>query len=110
MPEDNLGKDFSSQLSSRVVYTDLDSVPNSDEKVLTLKLDFPTLDSFKQFSGQGGEWSGSNKETQWLSNQIYKYDKNSLDKPVTLTTRTYKTTVFDERPMIVIIVKYIIGE
>jgi hypothetical protein len=109
MPNENLGKDFSSELSNRTVYTDLDKVADSDERILTLKLDFPDVDEFKSFAGQGKEWSGSDRETQWLSNQIYTYDKEALNKNVNLMTRTYKSTVYDDRSMVAAIVRYTVN-
>ncbi len=104
----NQGRDFDSELKNRLRKVDIDDIPNSTERVLTLTLDFPSINEFKRFVDQGQQWSGSPMETNWLTDQIHSYDTTIVpykNVPVP-KTRTYKETVFDERGMIVIIVRY----
>lgn len=108
MPNESFGKDLFQAINDRVRKTDVDTIPDSKERILTLTIDFPSVDEFKNFAGRGNEWMGSQKERDWLGKEINTYDEVAGAQPISITSRTYKDTVFDERGMVAVIIKYIL--
>ena len=109
-PDDQLGGDFGKSLDSKVLYEQVKSGEDATapgEGNMVLKLDFESVDAFMQFAGQGREWQGSKREQDWIGDQIYSRDRNiRIDEPLTLNSIQYKDSVFDERPVVVVIVSY----
>lgn len=104
-----LGQDFASILDGRIVYQKTESLDDSVEtgdKILTLKLDFPSVDEFKKFVNNGSDWSKDGRENEWLGKQILKVDSSLHDKGFVMQSVTYKDSIFDERPVVVIITRY----
>lgn len=94
--------DVFQQLDARIRKTDIDQIPSTNERVMTITVDFPKIDSFKTFIGAN--------EQMWYDSVVKKFDQRlkSTDK-VNLTMRTLKDTVYDERGMVAVIVRYTVN-
>lgn len=99
-------KDLDEELNSHIVYNKVDHIANN-ESILTVKIDISSVKDFTKLVGQGGEWSNTNKELEWLTSLIRNYDdKLDPSKAITLISKTYKESVFNDRGVVVIIVRY----
>lgn len=95
--------DLFNELSDRTLYYKVDSVPvspNKPEKLLTLKLNLPNVEDFKRFVGPN--WA--QYEPDWAGQQVIYYDKNIGGFKV--TSVSYKDSLFDDKPVVVVLIKY----
>lgn len=101
-----LGKDLDEELNSHILYNKVDHVANN-EIVLTVKIDLPSVNDFKRLVGQGGEWYNTDKELEWLTSLIRNFDSNlDSSKPINLINKTYKDSIFNDKSVVVVIVRY----
>lgn len=94
--------DIFEQLDARIRKTDVDQMPSSNDRVMTITVDFPNIESFKNFIGTN--------EQMWYDSIVKKFDQRlkNTDK-VNMTMRTLKDSVYDERGMVAVIVRYTVN-
>ena len=106
MPEMPLGKYFVEELNSHIIDSKVDDIAGY-EKILTVKIDMPSVNDFKKLVGQGGEWYNTDKELEWLTSLIRNFDsKMDSSKPINLINKAYRETVFNNHSVVMIVVRY----
>lgn len=71
---------------------------------LVIKYDIPDIPSFDRILGG---WKNSDESYDYFRNKIYLLDGNTLmDKKINLELITYKDSIFNERPCMVVTLRY----
>lgn len=111
MPDEFLGKDFTKDLENRILYEKVDTLPGPNnekvEGVFTFKMDFPSTKEFFDFVNKFGKWEGSGRERNWVGGMIFAKDSNIFkDREIVLDSIVYKDSMYDDRSVVVVIVRY----